>query len=132
MKNVLVIEDEPDVQGLLSELLARHHLSCQIAGEGLMALRLAEAQWPQVVLLDLTLPGELDGWQVWDRLLAMAGGRPLRVILFTAAVTSNGQEEARRRGAFAIAPKPVRPRQLMAVLERALEAADEPDANPDR
>lgn len=132
MKNVLVIEDEPDVQELLSELLARGHLSCQIAGEGLMALKLAKAQWPQVVLLDLTLPGEWDGWQVWDRLLAMADGRPLRVILFTAAVTESGLEEARRRGAFAIAPKPVRPRQLMAVLERALEDADEPDANSDR
>ena len=119
---ILVVEDEPSVQALLVELLEGHGFPYRMAGDGETALALANEQWPAVVLLDLTLPGELDGWQVWDGLQQIAAERPQKIILFTAVLDSLGEQEAQRRGVYAVARKPIKPRELIAVLQGALEA----------
>ena len=122
MSDILVVEDEPSVQALLIELLDRGGIPYRMAGDGATALALAGEKWPRVVLLDLTLPGDLDGWQVWDGLLQIAAERPQEIILFTAVLDSLGEQEAQKRGVYAVARKPIKPRELIAVLQRALEA----------
>ena len=71
-------------------------------------------------LLDLTLPGALDGWQVWDALMARADGRRLRVILFAAELDSQDRAQARHRSVWAVLRKPVARARLIEHVRRAL------------
>ena len=120
MYDVLVVEDDFALGEFLRRLLEREGLPFRLAESGPRALGLAEEGWPGVVLLDMTLPGSLDGWQVWDGLRLRSGDRPLRVIVFAAGLTSADELEARRRSAWAILRKPVARTRLVEILRSAL------------
>ena len=123
MTYVLIVEDEFALGEFVRRLLEREGLPYRLAENGALALDLAEDGWPGVVLLDLTLPGSLDGWQVWDELRTRCGGKLLRVILFAAGLNSADEMEARRRAAWAILRKPVARARLVEAVRSAL--ADE-------
>ncbi len=65
--SVLIVDDNPDAANSLAELLTLHGHAALIAYRGRDALRLAEANPPDVVILDLLMPG-MDGWEVARRL----------------------------------------------------------------
>ena len=118
--DLLVVEDESHVHGFISAFLERDGMSFKIAEYGTEAIDIARQEWPRAVLLDLGLPGNMDGWDVWDRLLAMADGRPVRIILFTAVLDSTGIEKATARGGYEMLSKPIDPNHLRAVIKRVL------------
>jgi DNA-binding response OmpR family regulator len=120
MPDLLVVEDDFALGEFVCQALGREAIPFRLAQDGELALALAAERWPDVVLLDLTLPGALDGWQVWDSLLAVAGGLGLRVILFAAELDSHDQHQARQRSAWAILRKPVSRAQLVSYVRRAL------------
>ncbi len=120
MPDVLVVEDDFALGEFVSRALGRDGIPYRLAQDGGEALHLAAEQWPAAVLLDLTLPGTLDGWQVWDALLAKAGGQTLRVILFAAELDSHDWQQAQQRAAWAVLRKPVSRAQLVDRLRRAL------------
>lgn len=120
MPDVLVVEDEFALAEFVRRSLEREGLPYRLAQDGQQALVLAGAAWPGVVLLDLTLPGTLDGWQVWDALLACSVPRPLRVILFAAELDVADEAQARRRAAWAILRKPAARARLVELLRAAL------------
>ena len=121
MSDVLIVEDELGVRQFLKHVLQRADIPFRVATTGEQALKLAAANWPTVVLLDLTLPGRWDGWQVWEGLSILAGERPLRVVVFAAALTEADKVQAARRGAWGSLRKPVLPSTLIATLRQALE-----------
>jgi len=114
---VLVVEDNPDVatsQMLLLKALGHQAL---IAHDGRSALELAEQHAPDVILLDIGIPG-LDGWQVAEELRKKQfAKRPLLV-----AVTGYGSAEDTAKSAAAGIDlhllKPVLPGDLERLLER--------------
>ena len=114
---MLVVDDNEDAATTLALVLeARgHHVTT--VGDGTQALEAVEEQHPDVVLLDLGLPG-LSGYQVAEHLRS-SGHADLRII----AVSGYGQPEdvarARAAGCDAHLAKPVD----LAALERLLEAA---------
>ncbi len=118
--DLLVVEDGPTIQGLVSEHLGRMGVSFKIAENGQEAIEMAQREWPRAVLLDLGLPGGMNGWDVWDRLLAMANGRPVRVIIFSAVMESPEQEKAEARGGGEVLMKPTNPDHMKMVIKRVL------------
>ena len=101
-------------------IFLRHHgHEVEVAGDGPTALRIAEGNPPDLALLDISLPGGLDGCEVARRLQKRAGGRKP----FLIAVTGYGQEADRRRsreaGMLLHLLKPVNPEDLERLLERA-------------
>ena len=124
MSDVLVVDDGLEVQDLVGWLLQREGVPFRLAQDGQQALRLAGEQWPGAVLLDLKLAGALDGWQVWDTLSAESNGQALRVIVLAGAINDGDQEQARRRAAWTILPKPVSRESLLICLRAALADAD--------
>ena len=93
---VLVVEDDPQAAATTALFLRLSGFEVHTAGDGPSALRAAEASPPDVVLLDLGLPG-LDGCQVARALREQAcGARPLLV-----ALTGHDREADRRRSAEA-------------------------------
>ena len=113
---VLVVEDELPVAATLHDMLAQLGYGVKIAVTGEEALTLAPIYQPDVVLLDLNLPG-LTGDKVLERLLR---SQPALAVIM---VTGNGDPELARRtlaqGAFDYIAKPFE----MARLEHVLEAA---------
>ncbi len=119
---VLVVEDNPDGQGMLVSLLQALGLHVAWAADGAEALRQAQAFRPQLVLLDLGLPG-MDGYEVARRLRA----DPRHAGTALVALTGWGAESDRRRSAEAgfgeHLTKPVEPDALRAVLGRFLRVS---------
>ena len=120
MPDILIVEDEFALGEFVRRALDREGIPHRLAQNGAEALSLAVEQWPAAVLLDLTLPGALDGWQIWDGLLARAAGRPLRVLLFAAELDSHDRQQARQRAAWAVLRKPVSRSQLVERVRQAL------------
>ena len=114
-RTVLVVDDEPDSAVTLAMLLQLRGHRADVAHDGPEALSKAETLRPDVVLLDLGLPG-MDGYEVCRRLREQPGGTSL----FIVALTGWGQEEDRRRtreaGFDLHLVKPVDPEELLRVL----------------
>jgi signal transduction histidine kinase/CheY-like chemotaxis protein len=91
-RRVLVVEDNVDAAEVLSEFLAAAGHDVEVAHDGPTALEAAERRMPEVVLLDIGLPG-MDGYETARRLRERAAGRAPVLI----AVSGYGQEEDRRR-----------------------------------
>jgi CheY-like chemotaxis protein len=89
---VLIVDDCRDTTRSLEALLTLWGHEVRVAHEGGTALRLAEEYQPEVVLLDLGLPG-MDGWEVARRLRHVEGMAEALVV----AVTGYGRDEDRRR-----------------------------------
>lgn len=97
---ILVIEDNVDDVELLRRALKKNHLEHQVvvAHDGLAALRALETLVPDLVLLDLHLPG-LSGLEVLEKLRANARTRLLPVVVLTTSAEASDVTESYRRGA---------------------------------
>jgi CheY-like chemotaxis protein len=114
---VLVAEDDADSAVGLARFLQGIGHEVEVAADGRAAVEAAQDQQPDVVLLDIGLPG-LDGWEVARRLQGHpAGKRPLLV-----AITGHDREADRRRSEAAgidlHLTKPVDAGQLHWLLQR--------------
>jgi CheY-like chemotaxis protein len=89
---VLVVNDSPDNVESMALLLRLYGHEVGVALGGPAALRAAQAQQPDAVLLDISMPG-MDGYQVAGKLQAMFRDKPLLLV----AITAHGFEEDRRR-----------------------------------
>jgi two-component system, OmpR family, response regulator len=115
---VLVVEDQPEAADCIALLLRHAGHDAELAADGPSALAAIEANPPDVVLLDIGLPGWMDGWEVARRLQDWPTfKRPLVV-----ALTGHGDDEDRRRseeaGIDLHLTKPVDAGQLKKLLSR--------------
>ena len=114
---ILVVEDNPITAATIAELLRHAGHDAETAADAPSAVAAAEAHPPDVVLLDIGLPG-MDGWQLARRLGRLdAPKRPLLV-----ALTGHGDEEdvrrSRKAGIDVHLTKPADAAQLEALLSR--------------
>ncbi len=118
---ILVVDDNQDGADLMSVLLKLQGHAVEVAHDGVAALKSAAAFDPDVVLLDIGLPG-LDGYAVAKQLRDSATGRPPCLI----AMTGYGTDEDRRRtqeaGFDHHIVKPIEPADLNALLARSMAA----------
>jgi DNA-binding response OmpR family regulator len=117
--SVLVVDDEPTIGEVLARYLERAGYDTRVASDGPQALALSAASPPDLVVLDIMLPG-IDGLEVMRRLHEPSGAPRARVILLTA----RGREAERivglRRGADDYVVKPFSPGELVARVEAVL------------
>jgi two-component system, chemotaxis family, CheB/CheR fusion protein len=116
-KRVLIVEDNADAAETMQLMLSISGYEARTAHDGASALEVARAFCPQVVLLDIGLPGK-DGYQVAQELRSL----PQMDAALLVALTGYGHEEDRRRAAAAgfdsFQVKPVDPQALEALLAR--------------
>ncbi len=125
--SVLVVDDEPVITDVVSRYLERAGYSTRVAADGLEALRLATDAAPDLVVLDLMLPG-LDGFEVLRELHAR---QPTRVIMLTAKGESSDRVAGLQRGADDYVVKPFSPAELVARVDAVLRRGDpEPEREP--
>jgi two-component system, OmpR family, phosphate regulon response regulator PhoB len=123
MKRILIVEDQPDIRKLIRMTLEFEPYDVHEASDGVNGLRLAGDVRPDLMLLDVMMPGELDGLQVCKRIKADAELRGIRVVLLTARGQARDLEAGREAGADEYLVKPFSPLQLIETIERLLSEA---------
>jgi two-component system sensor histidine kinase/response regulator len=118
--DVLIVDDFPDTLALYEAILAEDGHRVRTAIDGLDALRQVEAQEPELVLLDVSMPG-LGGVEVLRRLRARRGGGPAVIMLTAARREPQSIEAGLKEGADAYLTKPIDSRELLARVRAALE-----------
>jgi two-component system, cell cycle response regulator DivK len=117
--SVLVVDDVQDSREMLAEYLEWVGFRVDTASDAYEALTRAEEMRPDVVLMDLGLPGTMDGWEATRRVRA----HPLLKATTVIAVTAHGFPEDRERalaaGCCSVVLKPYDLTDLVACVERA-------------
>ena len=117
---VLVVEDESDIAGLVKHTLERSgDAVVDVASSGDQALRLASEQPPDLIILDLNLPG-FDGLEVCRILRARPPLATVPIIMLTARATESDRVQGLDVGADDYIVKPFSPRELAARVRAAL------------
>ena len=125
---VLVVDDDPIVAEVVVDYLRHAGMEPRHVTDGPAALSLAEEWRPDLVVLDLMLPG-IDGLEVCRRLRkAWDGPAPLPVIMLTALGAENDRVLGLETGADDYVTKPFSPRELALRVEAVLRRASGPEA----
>ena len=118
--SVLVVDDEPTITDVVSRYLERAGYAAHVAADGPNALRVAAETHPDLVVLDLMMPG-MDGFEVM-RLLRER--QPVLVILLTAKGEQSDRIVGLRMGADDYVVKPFSPAELVARVDAVLRRVD--------
>ena len=127
---VLVVEDNADSREMLCAILARAGLMCHGAADGQEALALIEQFNPDVVILDVGLPG-MDGLETARRIRASARHKQIRLIALTGYGRATDRQATHDAGFDYHLTKPVQPDDLLALLARASVGAGDGPAPGD-
>jgi DNA-binding NtrC family response regulator len=118
MARILIVDDDPDIRTILADRLAARGHEVLQAPDGVRAIEISARELPDLMLLDLDLPGA-DGLQVLER-LHQESLAPT-VVVITAFATVEKAVEAMRRGAYDFLPKPFQPGLVEITVKKALE-----------
>jgi two-component system, OmpR family, response regulator ResD len=119
--SVLVVDDEPTIAEVVARYLERAGYETRIAADGVAAIDAASSARPDLVVLDLMLPG-IDGLEVMRRLREQDRGTP--VILLTAKGEESDRVIGLRLGADDYVVKPFSPAELVARVDAVLRRVD--------
>jgi CheY-like chemotaxis protein len=114
---VLVVEDDPDGAEIMRLLLRLYGHRVEVAEDGPAALAAARRFGPDVVLLDIGLPG-MDGYEVARRLRDVPEGKPPLLVAVTGYGGDGDRALSERAGIQLHLVKPVDPEELQALLTR--------------
>ncbi len=114
---ILVVEDSADISRLLQHILGQAGYQVTHAEDGLLGWDLFEQQQPNLVLMDVNLPG-IDGIDLCRRIKQASPKTP--VIMLTVQAESEAVSRGLRAGASTYLAKPFEIGQLMAAVEHAL------------
>jgi two-component system, OmpR family, response regulator ResD len=119
--SVLVVDDEPTIREVVSRYLERAGYDTRVAGDGPSALQAVVERPPDLIVLDLMLPG-IDGLEVMRRV--REGRQRGAVILLTAKGDENDRIVGLRLGADDYVVKPFSPGELVARVDAVLRRVD--------
>ncbi len=112
-KRVLVVEDQEDNMRIMNDTLASAGYQVIEAVTGIEGVAMAESHKPDLILMDVMLPG-LDGYEATRRIKANAALRHIPVIAVTSYAMDGEESRAEEAGCDAYFSKPVSPRVLLA------------------
>lgn len=119
MSTILVVEDYDDVRRMLKVLLESEKFRVLEAATGSQALEVIKHQRPDVILMDLALPG-FDGFETIRRIRTIEGFQNTPIIVLTAYTGPSTYESAIRAGSNYFMAKPIDFDELAALLEEIL------------
>ena len=120
--SILVIDDEADSLLVLASILTAEGYQVRTADSGSLALKSVAAWLPELILLDVRMPG-LDGFDVCERLKAADTSRRVPVIFITAAGEVDERVKGLAAGAVDYISKPFHREELLARVRTHLELA---------
>lgn len=119
MRTILVVEDYDDVRQMLKVLLESEEFRVLEAASGAEALEVVKRKRPDVILMDLALPG-FDGLEAIRRIRAIDGFQNTPIVVLTAYTGPSTYETAIRAGSDYFMGKPIDFDELAALLDKIL------------
>ena len=118
---VLIVDDDPRLREYVRVNLEMEGYTVREAGDGEEGLQVLEESTPDLVLLDVMMPG-VDGWEMLRRVQERHGVGTIPVIMFSGKVDEPAAEEAAKRGAQGFIGKPFNPQELIDQTKQLLPA----------
>lgn len=116
-KRILIVDDQPSIRGVLEVALLEAGADVWSAEDGKSALEIAEATRPDLILLDLAMPG-MSGWQVLESLRASPQTATIPVVLQTSSEDFASFDRAKKLGVAAFLSKPFRLNEVVETCRR--------------
>ena len=130
-KKILIIDDDADLRSALNIRLRANGYQTEFAADAMTAVQQARKFAPDLVLLDLGLPGG-DGFLVMQRLSAIPALAVIPVIVVSARDKGSNENRAAVAGAVAYLQKPYNDEELLAEIKAALGETDPDSPEPKR
>ena len=124
-KDILVVEDEDNIREVIGRYLEREGFSVREAADGYAALDAIEQQEPDLIVMDLMLPG-IDGLTLTRQVRQQSG---IPIIILTARGDTSDRIRGLDWGADDYLPKPFSPRELVSRIHAVLRRIREPSAS---
>jgi len=118
-KRILVIEDTEDNRQIVGDLLSNAGYALIEAVDGLEGVATAEREQPDLILMDIQLPG-IDGYEATRRIRAIPALAKVPIIAVTSYALSGDEAKTREAGCDGYVAKPFSPRQLLAKIREYL------------
>ena len=119
-KIILIVDDQGELRKLVRMTLEFGDYELHEAENGQRALELSKVIQPDLVILDVMMPGDINGYQVCEKLKQVQNGRVPYVLLLTARGQKSDVEEGERVGADNYLVKPFSPLELIDNVKKAL------------
>lgn len=113
MKKILIADDKAEIRSLVEITLDLGEFEFFQADNGLAALEATRKVHPDLVILDVMMPGELDGYGVCDAIKKDPATQDIRVLMLTARGQEADQQQGSAAGADDYFIKPFSPRELL-------------------
>jgi two-component system cell cycle response regulator DivK len=126
MPTVLLVEDNPHNRKIFSGMLTHSGFTVREAETGEIALKSVAEAPPDIILMDLSIPG-VDGWECTRRLKADPATKEIPIIALTAHAMRGDEERARGAGCDGYLSKPISPKKVVEEVRRFLKL-DAPSA----
>lgn len=120
MPKILMIEDNEQNRDALSRRLQRHGYDVILAVDGQEGVAMAQAELPDLILMDLNLP-DIDGWEATRILKGASETRAIPIMAMTAHAIAGDQERALQAGCDDYHAKPVEFQRLLTQIEALLK-----------
>jgi CheY-like chemotaxis protein len=120
MPKILMIEDNEQNRDALSRRLQRHGYDVILAVDGQEGVTMAQAELPDLILMDLNLP-DIDGWEATRILKGAPETRAIPIMAMTAHAIAGDQERALQAGCDDYHAKPVEFQRLLTQIEALLK-----------
>jgi pilus assembly protein CpaE len=118
-KKILIVDDDLDTLQMVGKMLERHGFTIVAANNGEKALQLAKSEKPDLIILDVMMPG-MDGYEVTKQLRNVEATGFIPIILFTAKAQVDDKLEGFEAGADDYLTKPTHPAELIARVKSIL------------
>jgi DNA-binding response OmpR family regulator len=116
--NILVVEDQDSIRRMIEALVSARGHKVVAVSSGAKAVEMAMQLTPDIVLLDLHLPGQYDGFDVCKKLRATPATKDVPVVFISARDDEPTRAEAMTIGATAYYGKPFSPTALLKEIEK--------------
>jgi CheY-like chemotaxis protein len=116
--HILVVEDQDAIRRMIEALVGARGYSVTAVSTGSRAIDVATSEPPDLVLLDLMLPGQYDGFAVCNRLRQEPKTKRIPIIIISALDDEDSRAKATAAGATAYYTKPFSPIALLKEIER--------------
>lgn len=120
MKKVLIVEDQADIRELIRMSLELADYEIHEAEDGDQGLQMINRIQPDLVLLDVMMPGSLDGLAVCKRVKSDPSKRRIKVVMLSARNQASDRQAGLSAGADDYLMKPFSPRQLMQSVAKVI------------
>lgn len=125
-KKILVVDDKEDSRRLVGKVLGHHGYEVIGAGTGEEAINIAQTQFPDLILMDVRLPGSIDGLEATRRIKSLTKLAHIPILAMTASVRPEDMQTALDAGCNDFVRKPIDidelPKRLAEHIARASSA----------